>query len=128
MIEITPKIFAPNFASFLFRRVQGGNGVSRKALLIAFLIFVMLFFLALSLGQHELALRGIQERIFAAVIITLAFFCILTVIVVVSGYFFLWPNKWMCEDKAISVTKLFSQYDLDYHQIDRIVLESPHCA
>lgn len=128
MIEITPKIFAPTFLSFLVRRSKGGNGVPRKTMLKAFFIGVALCFIALTLGKHELASKGIQERLAGAVIATIVFLGVVISIIIPAGYLFLWPNKWIYEDNKVNVIKRFSSLTLSYHQLDKIVLESPYCA
>lgn len=128
MIEITPKIFAPTFVSFVIRRLKGGSGISRKTFSQLFLIVVSLSFMALTLGKHELASKDIQERLIGAVIAALIFFGLAFSIIMPAGYLFLWPNKWIYEDNKINVIKRFSILTLYYHQLDKIIIDSPYCA
>lgn len=128
MIEITPKIFAPTFLSFVIRRFKGGSGISMKTFLHAFLIAIILCFMALTLGKHELASKSILERMTGAIIASLCFFGLIFLIMVPAAFVFIWPNRWIYDHNKITVIKRFSNSTLSYNHLDRIIIDSRYCA
>lgn len=128
MLEITPKIFAPTFFSFIGRRTKIGSIMPLKTFIQLFLGLSVAGFITISLGKHELASASIEERFVAATIYITLMFSAIFAIIGGSSFFLVWPNRWIYMDNKIEVIKKYSTSTLFYNHLERITLDTPYSA
>lgn len=124
MIEITPKILAPNIISFLFRRLSTGIGWNIKHLFKLFLIVTFLLLITLKISKNSRFFDSAQELILFSFGISILFFLSIFVLVQFSIYIFEWPCSFQYDEDKVVIKNRFSEKKFRYDEVEKIVLQS----
>lgn len=129
MIEISPKIFAPNYFSFFIRRLKIQKASSSKFWRNWYLGVVVLSFCTMLISRKS-SIQEMQmiEKIMWAFLCPILFVIIFLVIFLPMAFFMIWPKKWIYEVDHVRVCRRESSKILPYSDFVKIVLDSPYSA
>lgn len=128
MIEISPKMYAKSYPSFLVRRMGTAKGISLFAVMGYLLFGVMVVFFTITNRRMELAKAPVLEQFIFATVVTAIFFLFFLAIFTLISYFTVWKRKWIYANNEVLTIVGHSRRSLSYRNLTKITMESPFCA
>jgi len=128
MIYITPKIIAPNYISYVFRKLKSGSSFERKQKIKMFLFLSLISLVPLKFGKFRHLFQNNIELIIGALIFSTGFILLLYIIFILAGFFIIWPSVYKYSELQVQKKTIFKTELISYSYLEKILLDSRYSA
>lgn len=129
MIEISPKIVASNFISYLFKNLKNSKNTKPMSWVKWYLGAVALSFGTMFMSpRQDIIVMSYSLRFFWSLVIPFGFVFVGLLFIIPIFGFTIWPKRWIYGEDHVQIVHGKSSTNIPYSSFIKIVLDRPYSA